>query len=108
MVQFMSQRLMELDVEGRCGAGYDEKNPERLKRELAHAGDQVPIGHEAAALTLGAEAQILELHQHGDGEAVVAGRVLNVGWFHASFGEGQPTRNGGAGIREVDLRLRCP
>jgi putative transposase len=30
MVQFMTQRLMELDVEGRCGAGYDEKNPERL------------------------------------------------------------------------------
>src|SRR5664279_3677487 len=30
MVQFMAQRLMELDVEGRCGAGYDEKNSERL------------------------------------------------------------------------------
>lgn len=30
MVQFMAQRLKELDVEGRCGAGYDEKNPERL------------------------------------------------------------------------------
>jgi len=31
MVQFMAQRLMELDVEGRCGATYDEKNPaERL------------------------------------------------------------------------------
>jgi putative transposase len=30
-VQFMAQRLMELDVEGRCGAGYDEKTPERLK-----------------------------------------------------------------------------
>ncbi len=30
MVQFMAQRLMELDVEGRCGAGYDEKSPERL------------------------------------------------------------------------------
>jgi putative transposase len=30
MVQFMAQRLMELDVEGRCGAGYDEKNAERL------------------------------------------------------------------------------
>ena len=26
MVQFMDQRLMELDVEGRCGAGYYEKN----------------------------------------------------------------------------------
>src|SRR6187455_3813103 len=30
MVQFMAQRLMELDVEGRCGAGYDEKSTERL------------------------------------------------------------------------------
>jgi putative transposase len=31
MVQFMAQRLMELDVEARCGAGYDEKKPgERL------------------------------------------------------------------------------
>ena len=29
MVQFMAQRLMELDVEARCGAGYDEKSPER-------------------------------------------------------------------------------
>jgi putative transposase len=27
MVQFMAQRLMEIDVEGRCGAGYDEKAP---------------------------------------------------------------------------------
>ena len=30
MVQFMVQRLMELDVEGRCGAGYNQKTPERL------------------------------------------------------------------------------
>ena len=30
MVQFMAQRLMDLDVEGRCGAGYDEKTPERV------------------------------------------------------------------------------
>jgi len=30
MVQFMAQRLMELDVEARCGAGYDEKSTERL------------------------------------------------------------------------------
>ena len=29
MVQFMAQRLMDIDVEGRCGAGYDEKSPER-------------------------------------------------------------------------------
>jgi putative transposase len=31
MVLFMAQRLMEFDVEGRCGAGYDEKTPERVK-----------------------------------------------------------------------------
>lgn len=30
MVQFMAQRLMELDVEGRCGAAYDEKSCERI------------------------------------------------------------------------------
>ena len=30
MVQFMAQRLMDMDIEGRCGAGYDEKNTERL------------------------------------------------------------------------------
>ena len=30
MVQFRAQRLMELDVKGRCGAGYDEKTSERL------------------------------------------------------------------------------
>ena len=31
MVQFMAQRLMEIDVQARCGAPYDEKAPgERL------------------------------------------------------------------------------
>lgn len=30
MVQFMAQRLMEMDVEALCGAGYDEKSAERL------------------------------------------------------------------------------
>ena len=30
MVQFATQRLMEMEVETLCGAGYDEKNPERL------------------------------------------------------------------------------
>ena len=29
MVQFMAQRLMEIDVEARCGAGYDQKSAER-------------------------------------------------------------------------------
>ena len=30
MVQHMAQRLMEMDVQGRCGAGYDEKSAERV------------------------------------------------------------------------------
>ena len=30
MVQFMAQRLMDLDVQSRCGADYDEKNTERV------------------------------------------------------------------------------
>lgn len=39
MVQFMAQRLMELDVEGRCGAAYDEKNPvERLNSRNGYRG----------------------------------------------------------------------
>ena len=30
MVQFAAQRLMEMETETLCGAGYDQKNPERL------------------------------------------------------------------------------
>ena len=30
MVQFMAQRLMDMDVESLCGAGYDQKSAERL------------------------------------------------------------------------------
>ncbi|MBL8350690.1 MAG: transposase [Burkholderiaceae bacterium] len=30
MVQFAAQRLMEMEAESLCGAGCDEKNPERI------------------------------------------------------------------------------
>ena len=36
MVQFMAQRLMELDIDGRCGAGYDEKSTERTNSRNGH------------------------------------------------------------------------
>jgi uncharacterized low-complexity protein len=39
-VQVMAQRLMELDVEGRCGAGYDEKSAER--RDAGQCGPRGP------------------------------------------------------------------
>lgn len=41
MVQFMAQRLMELDVEGRCGAAYDEKSCVRIA-ETALLGGRGP------------------------------------------------------------------
>ena len=37
MVQFIAQRLMEMDVEERCGAGYDGKNPEQLNSRNGRA-----------------------------------------------------------------------
>lgn len=37
MVQFVAQRLMEIDVEESCGAGYDGKNPEQLKSRNGRA-----------------------------------------------------------------------
>lgn len=47
MIEFAAQRLMDLEVEGRCGAAYHEKNPERHtqrngyrdRRWLTRAGD---------------------------------------------------------------------
>jgi putative transposase len=30
MIQYVAQRLMELDVEGLCAAAYGERNAERL------------------------------------------------------------------------------
>jgi hypothetical protein len=36
MVQFAAQRLMDMEAETLCGAGYDEKNPERLNSRNGH------------------------------------------------------------------------
>src|SRR5262245_15477060 len=49
-----------------------------VDRQPADAGDQVAVGDELAAFALPAEAEVLELHQHGDGEAVVDRGVLDV------------------------------
>ena len=43
MVQFMAQRLLDMDVEGRCGAGYDEKTSERLNSRNGYR-DGVNVG----------------------------------------------------------------
>jgi len=37
MIQFVAQRLMDMDVETLCGAGYDVKSAERSKAATATA-----------------------------------------------------------------------
>ena len=54
-----------------------------VEGQLADAGDQVAVGDEIAALALLAEAEVLDLHQHGDGEAVVDRGVFDVGRLDA-------------------------
>ena len=74
-----------------------------VEGQPAHAADQVAVGDEAPALALGAEAQVLELQQHGDGEAVVDAGVLDVGWSDAGLRKGDRPADGGAGGGEVQL-----
>ena len=50
MVQFIAQRLMELDVDGRCGAGYDEKTPGRMNSRNGYRDVSVPASHLAAPM----------------------------------------------------------
>ena len=35
MIQYVAQRLMDLDVEGLCGAGYGERSAERTNAAMA-------------------------------------------------------------------------
>src|SRR5580704_3599857 len=59
-----------------------------VERQLSRAGDEIAVGHELAARALGAEAEILELDDDGDGEAVVDRGVFDVGGGHPGLGEG--------------------
>src|SRR5260221_7529322 len=56
-----------------------------IERQFADARNEIAVGDELAALALLAEAEILELHQHRDGEAVIDRGVLDVLWRHARF-----------------------
>jgi hypothetical protein len=59
-----------------------------VERQLADAGDQIAVGDEFPARSLGAETEILELHDHGDGEAVVDRGVFDIRGRHTCFGKG--------------------
>ena len=105
-----------------AGMGEGEPAAVRVHGERA-ARAEAALGGERAALALGAEAEILQVEQRGDGEAVVAHQHVHVGRAEARHGEGtgardRPRRRGqirhlgdshvvGAGRRaeDVDRRL---
>src|ERR1041385_7435710 len=74
-----------------------------VEGELADTRDQVPVRNEFSALALRAEAQIFDLHQHRDGEAVINRRVFDVGRLHSGFRKCLGSAPGGARIGEIDL-----
>src|SRR5215471_6501557 len=65
-------------------------------RDPAAAGDKAAVDDEASAFALGAEAQVFELDEDGDSEAVVNRCVADVGGCHARFGKGGGTGPGGS------------
>ena len=58
-----------------------------VERQSAGAGNQIAIGDELAAGALGAEAEVFELDDDGDGEAVIDRDVFDVGRRDAGFSE---------------------
>src|SRR4051794_27822276 len=59
-----------------------------VERQLADARDKVAVGDELAALAFLAEAEVFELHQNRDGEAVIDRSVLDILRRDARFLEG--------------------
>src|SRR6266702_5366732 len=74
-----------------------------VERQLADAGDQIAVGDELAALALLAEAEVLELHQDRDGEAVVDRGVFDVLRRDAGFLERARTGPDAGGVREIEI-----
>src|SRR5437899_8829163 len=73
-----------------------------VERQFADAGNEVAVGDELAALALLAEAEVLELHQHRDGEAVIDRGVFDVLWRDAGLFERARARPHACGISQVE------
>src|SRR5204863_8819071 len=74
-----------------------------VDEQLADPRDQIAIADKAAALALLAKAEILQLHQDRDREAVIDRGVFDVARLDTGFGEGEGARPPAAGIGQVDL-----
>src|SRR5207237_4439808 len=74
-----------------------------VERQLADARDKVAVGDELAALAFLAEAEVFELHQNRDGEAVIDRSVLDILRRDARFLEGARAGPDAGGISEVEI-----
>src|SRR5512147_829072 len=74
-----------------------------VERQLADARDEVAVGDELAALALLAEAEVFELHQHGDGEAVIDRGILHVLRRYAGLLERARAGPDAGGISQVEI-----
>src|SRR5258708_1014458 len=74
-----------------------------VERQLADAGNQVAVGDELAALAFPAEAEVLELHQHRDGKAIVDRGVFDILRGHAGLFERERPRADSGGIGQIEI-----
>ena len=74
-----------------------------VPREFAHAGDQVTVGHEFSAFAFFAEAEVFDLHHHGDGEAVIDGGVFDIRGFDARHLKRARAGPGGTGVGQINI-----
>src|ERR1700738_1008505 len=63
-----------------------------VPRQFTDAGNQIAVGDELAAVAFLAEAEVFQLHHHGDGEAVVDRSVFDVLWRHTGLGKRRRSR----------------
>src|SRR5580698_4107277 len=71
--------------------------------QLADAGNQVAVGDELAALALLAEAEVFELHQYRDGEAVIDRGVFDIFRRDPGFLERARPRPDAGGIGQIEI-----
>ena len=74
-----------------------------VERQLADAGNQVAVGDELAALAFPAEAEVFDLHQDRDGEAVVDRGIFDILRRHAGLLERPRARPDAGGIGQIEI-----
>src|SRR6266481_2476656 len=74
-----------------------------VERQLTDAGNQIAVGDEFAALALPTEAEVFDLHQYRDGEAVVDRGIFDVLWRDTRLLERARAGPDPGGISQVEV-----